>query len=80
MTDVPETQIDVLPQENVFMKKYLSLRNKCEQLQQVIIILKCAWCGIQCQFDSTRSNFHYNFDFFFFKKELTSLFYFFTVI
>ena len=27
--------MDVLPQENVFMKKYLSLRNKCEQLQQV---------------------------------------------
>ena len=35
MADGLDVQLDVLAQENVFMKKYLSLRNKCEQLQQV---------------------------------------------
>ena len=35
MSDGLEPQLDGLAQDNVFMKKYLSLRNKCEQLQQV---------------------------------------------
>lgn len=34
MSEGSEAQLEVLTQENAFMKKYLSLRNKCEQFQQ----------------------------------------------
>lgn len=34
MSEALEPQLEALSQENVFMQKYLSLRNKCEQLQQ----------------------------------------------
>ena len=36
MSEILEAQLETIAHESAFLKKYFSLRKKCEQIQQVI--------------------------------------------